>query len=113
MDVRRWAMIESLYDGALSKEPGERSSYLAHECREYPELQAEVESLLRCAEEELNSPREGSSTTLSLLPDVGFAPAAIDDRYRLLRLIGEGGMGEVWLAEQKKPVRRRVAIKTD
>jgi eukaryotic-like serine/threonine-protein kinase len=111
MDARRWAMIESLYDGALSKEPGERSSYLAHECREHPELQAEVESLLRCAEEELNSPLEGSSPTLSLLPDVGFAKAAIDDRYRLLRLIGEGGMGEVWLAEQKKPVRRRVAIK--
>ena len=31
--------------------------------------------------------------------------------YRLLQLIGEGGMGEVWLAEQKEPVRRRVAIK--
>jgi len=34
----------------------------------------------------------------------------IDD-YHLLQLIGEGGMGEVWLAEQKQPVRRRVAIK--
>jgi eukaryotic-like serine/threonine-protein kinase len=31
--------------------------------------------------------------------------------YRLLELVGEGGMGEVWLAEQKIPVRRRVALK--
>jgi non-specific serine/threonine protein kinase/serine/threonine-protein kinase len=33
------------------------------------------------------------------------------DSYQLLELIGEGGMGEVWLAEQKQPVRRRVAVK--
>jgi serine/threonine protein kinase/tetratricopeptide (TPR) repeat protein len=31
--------------------------------------------------------------------------------YHLLQRIGEGGMGEVWLAEQKQPVRRRVAVK--
>jgi hypothetical protein len=31
--------------------------------------------------------------------------------YHLLELIGEGGMGAVWLAEQKQPVRRRVVIK--
>ena len=31
--------------------------------------------------------------------------------YRLLRRVGEGGMGEVWLAEQQQPVRRQVALK--
>ncbi len=40
-------------------------------------------------------------------PNVGF----VIGHYHLLQRIGEGGMGEVWLAEQKEPVRRRVAIK--
>ncbi len=33
------------------------------------------------------------------------------DSYHLLQPVGHGGMGEVWLAEQKQPVRRRVALK--
>ena len=33
------------------------------------------------------------------------------DAYRLLKRVGEGGMGEVWLAQQLRPVRRQVAIK--
>jgi serine/threonine protein kinase len=39
------------------------------------------------------------------------APDVVIGPYHLLRIIGEGGMGEVWLAEQTQPVRRRVAIK--
>jgi tetratricopeptide (TPR) repeat protein len=43
-------------------------------------------------------------------PDESGTGTAIG-RYHLLQRIGEGGMGEVWLAEQKEPVRRRVALK--
>jgi non-specific serine/threonine protein kinase/serine/threonine-protein kinase len=38
-------------------------------------------------------------------------PGAVIGSYHLLEPIGKGGMGEVWLAEQKQPVRRRVALK--
>jgi serine/threonine protein kinase len=40
-----------------------------------------------------------------------YFTGSIIDSYHLLQLIGEGGMGQVWLAEQTQPVQRRVAIK--
>jgi len=49
--------------------------------------------------------------------ETGFTPSTpettrtVIGHYHLLQKIGEGGMGEVWLAEQKEPVRRRVALK--
>ena len=42
----------------------------------------------------------------SLFPEMSF-----DDRFRLIQKIGEGGMGEVWVADQLLPIKRRVAIK--
>src|SRR5215475_1540140 len=39
------------------------------------------------------------------------APATMVDRYKLLEKIGEGGFGEVWMAEQRDPIKRRVALK--
>jgi serine/threonine protein kinase len=42
---------------------------------------------------------------------VDEAPAQMIGRYKLLEKIGEGGFGEVWMAEQREPVKRRVALK--
>jgi serine/threonine protein kinase len=57
-----------------------------------------------------SDPKE-SDTTEAWAMDPDESTGTVIGRYHLLQKIGEGGMGEVWLAEQKEPVRRRVAIK--
>ena len=41
----------------------------------------------------------------------GEGPGPLIGPYKLLERIGEGGMGEVWMAEQRQPMRRKVALK--
>jgi serine/threonine protein kinase len=100
---------EQLFHDALGVKPAERGAFLDRECIGNPELRQAVEELLALdadAGSFLQHPLLEFTTADSLNPS-----GILIDQYQLLHLIGEGGMGEVWLAEQKQPIRRRVAIK--
>ncbi|MFH0981601.1 MAG: serine/threonine-protein kinase [Planctomycetota bacterium] len=102
-----------MFHAALECEPGGRAVFLAQSCPDDPSLQAEV-TLLLAAHEQAASFME----TPAWEPiDPGIKPDATDalvgrhlGNYRLIRLIGLGGMGVVYEAEQQNP-RRAVALK--
>jgi serine/threonine protein kinase len=100
-------LAEQLYEVALDLRPKARAAFLDRECNGNVELRRRVESLLAGA----NSHRIFEQTTEDISSALRESSTTVIGPYHLLELIGEGGMGEVWLAEQKQPVRRRVAIK--
>jgi eukaryotic-like serine/threonine-protein kinase len=104
--TEHWEQIKSLFLAALEVEAAQRTSFLEKRCRE-GNIRTEVERLLM----EHDRAETFLSTQLlqSLFASQPQAPYL--GSYQMLELIGEGGMGQVWLAEQKHPVRRRVAIK--
>src|SRR4051794_28392274 len=104
---------QSIFNAARRIEaPDDRRRYVRQACGEDQELRARVEALLRVHEEEstfMGSPVGDLPIGLDEL--IGEAPGAVVGPYTLLRQIGEGGMGVVFLAEQTRPVRRQVALK--
>jgi serine/threonine protein kinase/WD40 repeat protein len=89
-------------------DPAQRAAYLEQACAGDSALRAEVESLLAAD--------QGAADFMKIeVPATEIFPGANAGdkigRYKLLEKIGEGGFGEVWMAEQEEPVRRRVALK--
>src|SRR5262249_55183500 len=90
----------------------DRAAYLDEACRDNPQLRAELDALL-AAHDRLGGaapPSIRPEATGALTPSTETAGAVIGP-YKLLEQVGEGGMGTVWMAEQKEPIQRRVAVK--
>jgi WD40 repeat protein len=105
---------ESIFAEALGKPSlSERAAFLDDVCGTDAALRARVENLLSSHENAgsfLNKQpvTPGDTTDVGPLAEVA---GTVIGRYKLLQSIGEGGFGVVYMAEQKEPVRRKVALK--
>ena len=116
MRNQEWKKVEELLDGALELQPRERQQFLDEACVGAPELRREVESLLACegaADDFLAAPALAFSADFfdGESPAEGRAGQAVG-HYRIIRKIGRGGMGTVFLAERADgEFKQEVALK--
>ncbi|MEO5616539.1 MAG: serine/threonine-protein kinase, partial [Candidatus Eisenbacteria bacterium] len=96
-----WRRLRTLFDQLQAMPPTDHAAYLDRELTGEPELRAELETLLSDSDSAAGflDEREASASGSTVGP------------YRLIEPLGEGGFGVVYLAEQLRPIRRRVALK--
>jgi serine/threonine protein kinase len=110
----RWQRIEGLFYAALELTPDTRAEFLDKNCDGDVDLRREVETLLDSAEKPMDFLEkpviEAAHRMVSEASPPNIAAAKRLAHYQIISMIGAGGMGEVYLAEDIR-LRRKVALK--
>src|SRR5258705_7002143 len=113
MTPERWRQVKEIFYSAIKYQPDERSLFLDQACTTDPTLRHEVASLIESHEKSgsfMDDPAYAAAAVSLATDKAEMKPGQILGSYEVLSFISRGGMGEVYLAQDKR-LSRKVALK--